>query len=114
MRTSQDHILTSHVGSLPRPDALIEANRARDAGEAVARVAARKAIRALVVSPNRGASGLEKTRTVRPDMRAIIFDALMLASVRAEISHGNPQRASIVTRTCTAKQVERLSGSGGW
>src|SRR5438067_12220925 len=33
MRTSQDHILTSHVGSLPRPDALIEANRARDAGE---------------------------------------------------------------------------------
>jgi 5-methyltetrahydropteroyltriglutamate--homocysteine methyltransferase len=34
MRTSQDHILTSHVGSLPRPDALIEANRARDAGEA--------------------------------------------------------------------------------
>ena len=34
MRTSQDHILTSHVGSLPRPDALIEANRARDAGGA--------------------------------------------------------------------------------
>src|SRR5436190_3592506 len=34
MRTSQDHMLTSHVGSLPRPDALIEANRARDAGEA--------------------------------------------------------------------------------
>ena len=33
MRYSQDHILTSHVGSLPRPDALIEANRARDAGE---------------------------------------------------------------------------------
>ena len=33
MRRSQDHILTSHVGSLPRPDALIEANRRRDAGE---------------------------------------------------------------------------------
>jgi 5-methyltetrahydropteroyltriglutamate--homocysteine methyltransferase len=30
MRRSTDHILTSHVGSLPRPDALIEANRARD------------------------------------------------------------------------------------
>src|SRR5436190_16987299 len=29
MRRSVDHILTSHVGSLPRPDALIEANRAR-------------------------------------------------------------------------------------
>ena len=25
MRTSTDHILTSHVGSLPRPDALIAA-----------------------------------------------------------------------------------------
>jgi 5-methyltetrahydropteroyltriglutamate--homocysteine methyltransferase len=34
MRRSQDHILTSHVGSLPRPDALIEANRARDADKA--------------------------------------------------------------------------------
>ena len=34
MRTSSDHILTSHAGSLPRPDVLIEANRAREAGEA--------------------------------------------------------------------------------
>src|SRR5437867_13252456 len=34
MRTSTDHILTSHVGSLPRPDELIAANRARDGGEA--------------------------------------------------------------------------------
>jgi 5-methyltetrahydropteroyltriglutamate--homocysteine methyltransferase len=30
MRTSTDHILTSHVGSLPRPDALIAANNAGD------------------------------------------------------------------------------------
>ena len=36
MRTSSDRILTSHAGSLPRPDALIEANRAREAGEAAA------------------------------------------------------------------------------
>jgi len=35
MRISTDHILTSHAGSLPRPDELIAANRARDAGEAV-------------------------------------------------------------------------------
>jgi 5-methyltetrahydropteroyltriglutamate--homocysteine methyltransferase len=33
MRTSSDRILTSHVGSLPRPDDLIKANRAREAGE---------------------------------------------------------------------------------
>jgi len=32
MRKSTDRILTSHVGSLPRPDELIAANRARDAG----------------------------------------------------------------------------------
>src|SRR5271166_4661534 len=32
MRTSTDRILTSHAGSLPRPDDLIEANRAREAG----------------------------------------------------------------------------------
>jgi 5-methyltetrahydropteroyltriglutamate--homocysteine methyltransferase len=32
MRTGADRILTSHAGSLPRPDELIEANRAREAG----------------------------------------------------------------------------------
>ncbi|HEV2335684.1 MAG TPA: cobalamin-independent methionine synthase II family protein [Stellaceae bacterium] len=32
MRTSRDRILTSHVGSLPRPDPLIAANRVREAG----------------------------------------------------------------------------------
>src|SRR5437667_12809870 len=35
MRRSTDHILTSHVGSLPRPDELIAANRARETGEAI-------------------------------------------------------------------------------
>ena len=30
MRHSETRILTSHVGSLPRPDALIAANRARE------------------------------------------------------------------------------------
>ena len=35
MRTSTDHILTSHAGSLPRPDALIAANRAHETGEAI-------------------------------------------------------------------------------
>src|SRR5439155_24999181 len=35
MRASTDHILTSQVGSLPRPDELIAANRARETGEVV-------------------------------------------------------------------------------
>jgi 5-methyltetrahydropteroyltriglutamate--homocysteine methyltransferase len=35
MRASTDQILTTHVGSLPRPDALIEANRRREVAEAV-------------------------------------------------------------------------------
>jgi 5-methyltetrahydropteroyltriglutamate--homocysteine methyltransferase len=34
MRRSQAHILTSHAGSLPRPDDLIDANRARESGGA--------------------------------------------------------------------------------
>jgi len=33
MRNSSDRILTSHAGSLPRPDDLIEANRARETGQ---------------------------------------------------------------------------------
>jgi 5-methyltetrahydropteroyltriglutamate--homocysteine methyltransferase len=35
MHRSGDHILTTHGGSLPRPDALIAANRARESGEIV-------------------------------------------------------------------------------
>jgi 5-methyltetrahydropteroyltriglutamate--homocysteine methyltransferase len=34
MQASHDRILTSHVGSLPRPDDLIAANRAREEGQA--------------------------------------------------------------------------------
>ena len=34
MRTSSDRILATHVGSLPRPDDLIAANRLRESGEA--------------------------------------------------------------------------------
>ena len=34
MKRSRDRILTTHAGSLPRPDDLIELNRARQAGEA--------------------------------------------------------------------------------
>jgi len=34
MRQSRDQILTSHPGSLPRPEALIDANRARESGMA--------------------------------------------------------------------------------
>jgi len=34
MKYSRDQILTSHAGSLPRPDALIEANRARESNAA--------------------------------------------------------------------------------
>src|SRR5260370_6189573 len=33
MKASSDRILTSHAGSLPRPDALIEANHQREAGK---------------------------------------------------------------------------------
>jgi len=35
MRHSRDQILTSHAGSLPRPEALIDANRARESGMAM-------------------------------------------------------------------------------
>src|SRR5438874_749630 len=48
MRRSSEHILTSHVGSLPRPDALIEANRARDAGETTDAAAFQATLRAAV------------------------------------------------------------------
>ena len=48
MRTSSDHILTSHVGSLPRPDDLIAANRAREAGEAADQPAFQAILRASV------------------------------------------------------------------
>jgi 5-methyltetrahydropteroyltriglutamate--homocysteine methyltransferase len=48
MRHSDSHILTSHVGSLPRPEALIEANRTRDAGETTDAAAFQETLRAAV------------------------------------------------------------------
>ncbi|MFY9895161.1 MAG: cobalamin-independent methionine synthase II family protein [Xanthobacteraceae bacterium] len=49
MRMSRDHILTSHAGSLPRPDDLIEANRAREAGETTDERAYQETLQAAVV-----------------------------------------------------------------
>jgi 5-methyltetrahydropteroyltriglutamate--homocysteine methyltransferase len=48
MRSSADHILTSHAGSLPRPDELIAANCAREAGESSDQRAFQQTLRAAV------------------------------------------------------------------
>jgi 5-methyltetrahydropteroyltriglutamate--homocysteine methyltransferase len=48
MRASADRILTTHVGSLPRPDSLIEANRAREAGEPYDETAFQEQLRTAV------------------------------------------------------------------
>jgi 5-methyltetrahydropteroyltriglutamate--homocysteine methyltransferase len=48
MRSSRDRILTSHAGSLPRPDALIEANRVRGSGEGVDETQFQTQLRAAV------------------------------------------------------------------
>jgi 5-methyltetrahydropteroyltriglutamate--homocysteine methyltransferase len=49
MRMSRDHILTSQAGSLPRPDDLIKANGAREAGEATDEAAFERTLQAAVV-----------------------------------------------------------------
>src|SRR5215475_363848 len=49
MRNSRHHILTSHVGSLPRPDDLIEANRKREAGEGMDEARFQEMLQAAVV-----------------------------------------------------------------
>jgi 5-methyltetrahydropteroyltriglutamate--homocysteine methyltransferase len=48
MRSSNDRILTSHAGSLPRPDSLIEANRSRMAGDGIEEGAFQAQLRAAV------------------------------------------------------------------
>jgi 5-methyltetrahydropteroyltriglutamate--homocysteine methyltransferase len=48
MRSSRDRILTSHAGSLPRPDALIEVNRTRATGEGADEVQFQTQLRAAV------------------------------------------------------------------
>jgi 5-methyltetrahydropteroyltriglutamate--homocysteine methyltransferase len=48
MRRSQERILTSHAGSLPRPDELIDANRARESGAASDEASFQARLRAAV------------------------------------------------------------------
>ncbi len=50
MRASSDRILATHVGSLPRPDDLIEANRAREAGEAIGETRFQETLRNAVAT----------------------------------------------------------------
>jgi 5-methyltetrahydropteroyltriglutamate--homocysteine methyltransferase len=53
MQTSTDRILTTHVGSLPRPDDLIEANHAREVGEPVDEAAFQQQLRSAVAAVGR-------------------------------------------------------------
>ncbi|HEY8871902.1 MAG TPA: cobalamin-independent methionine synthase II family protein [Stellaceae bacterium] len=48
MRNSEHRVLTSHVGSLPRPDELIAANRERDAGDRTDEAGFQQMLRAAV------------------------------------------------------------------
>src|SRR5579883_1289660 len=48
MKGSVDHIATSHVGSLPRPDGLIAAHRAHEAGEPIDSVTFQQTLRDAV------------------------------------------------------------------
>lgn len=48
MRASLDHIATSHVGSLPRPDNLIAVHRAHQAGESIDEAAFQQTLRDAV------------------------------------------------------------------
>ena len=48
MRASSDRILTTHVGSLPRPDELIAANRLRESGSAFDEPGFHNSLRAAV------------------------------------------------------------------
>ena len=48
MQNSRDRILTSHAGSLPRPDALIAANQARQSGGDVDEARFRRSWRSAV------------------------------------------------------------------
>jgi 5-methyltetrahydropteroyltriglutamate--homocysteine methyltransferase len=49
MRMNRDHILTSQAGSLPRPDDLIKANSAREAGETTDEATFERTLQAAVV-----------------------------------------------------------------
>ena len=48
MKRSEHRILTSHAGSLPRPDDVIELNRARHAGESTDEAAYQDRLRLAV------------------------------------------------------------------
>ena len=50
MKTSSDYILTTHVGSLPRPDDLIEANRAREANGVIDEAGFQETLRVAVAN----------------------------------------------------------------
>ena len=80
MKSSRDHIVTSHAGSLPRPDNLIEANRAREAGETKDERAFQALLGSAVVD-------VVKQLKRRGDFTLVTFDAEPTSIV--EMADGN-------------------------
>ena len=101
MRGNVDHIATSHVGSLPRPDGLIAVHRAHEAGEPVDEAAFEVTQRAAVAEVVRrqrdlgidipGDGEFGKPMAQRVQYRLVVA-LLVAAARRAPDPRGQPVR----------------------
>jgi hypothetical protein len=97
MRASDDHILTSHAGSLPRPDELIEA-WAQAGGGAIDQDAFAERLRAAVADV---AASYSASRGCATDPALLLSPAL---STRPAVS-ATPKRSSALTRGRLARRT---------
>ena len=112
MRTSTDRILTSHAGSLPRPDHLIEANRAREAGKTTGEDEFQQKLRAAVAGNIDTTSGVAVKMMLIRSSWATPFCSSMAstsASVRSVICYGVSASIVVAPRSALTAGVGDIS-----
>ena len=119
MRQSRDRILTSHAGSLPRPDELIEANQAREAGTQHGRAGlpgdahvGRRRRRTAPAGRGHRRAGRRRVRQVDGTSRELpgVVELLVPASGRPRAGHAGSLRhpaEPIASRSRRAHELRR-------
>ena len=123
MKASSDHIATSHVGSLPRPDGLIAVHRAHEAGEPIDEAAFQQTLRG---GGGGGGAPATRYRHRHPRRRRVrqadgparavrlVVALFVAASRRARLRRAQPVRhhaATVPPRRGRADQLRRPPGS---
>ena len=111
MLNSRNGIQTTHVGSLPRPDNLIEANRAREAGESEDEAAFQKTLRDAVADVVRAQKDCRRLDSERRRVRQVDGPARQLSRL-GDVCLRPPRRPHAAAVPASTGDITRATKPG--